>query len=101
MKLIVLSSLIGATVAFAPSTSTPMMTTSLASSEEAVEEVAAPQQTLINGWAPDVSKPLYGLPGAVAPTGYFDPIGFCQTGISLNDVKRYREAEVQHGRVAM
>lgn len=55
----------------------------------------------INGWTPDETKPCYGLPGAVAPTGYFDPIGFCQTGISLNDVKRYREAEVQHGRVAM
>merc|ERR1712087_772864 len=55
----------------------------------------------INGWIPDSSKECYGLPGAVAPTGYFDPIGFAQKGISLNDVKRYREAEVQHGRVAM
>jgi hypothetical protein len=54
-----------------------------------------------NGWVPDEYKPCYGLPGVVAPTGYFDPIGFCQTGISLNDVKRYRESEVQHGRVAM
>jgi hypothetical protein len=55
----------------------------------------------INGWVPDNTKPLYGLPGAVAPTGYFDPVGFCQTGMTLNDTKRYREAEVQHGRVAM
>lgn len=55
----------------------------------------------INGWVPDNSKPCYGLPGAVAPTGYFDPLGFCRTGIPVNDVKRYREAEVQHGRVAM
>jgi hypothetical protein len=55
----------------------------------------------VNGWVPDDSKPCYGLPGVVAPTGYFDPIGFCQTGISLNDVKRYRESEVTHGRVAM
>jgi hypothetical protein len=56
---------------------------------------------LINGWAPDASQPCYGLPGAIAPTGYFDPLGFSRTGISLVDVKRYREAEVQHGRVAM
>ena len=55
----------------------------------------------INGWIPDASKPLFGLPGDCAPTGYFDPLGFCQTGISLNDVKRYRESEVMHGRVAM
>jgi hypothetical protein len=37
----------------------------------------------------------------LAPTGFFDPLGFSRTGISLNEVKRYREAEVQHGRVAM
>jgi len=55
----------------------------------------------INGWVPDESKPCFGLPGAVAPTGFFDPLGFCQVGIPINDVKRYREAEVQHGRVAM
>jgi hypothetical protein len=60
-----------------------------------------PEVQAVNGWTPDDSKPCFGLPGVVAPTGYFDPIGFCQTGISLNDVKRYREAEVQHGRVAM
>jgi len=55
----------------------------------------------LNGWQPDKSLPCFGLPGAVAPTGFFDPIGFSQSGISLRDVKRYREAEVQHGRVAM
>jgi len=55
----------------------------------------------INGWTPDATKPCFGLPGVVAPTGYFDPLGFSQDGITLNEVKRYREAEVQHGRVAM
>ena len=60
-----------------------------------------PTPVLINGWAPDASKPCYGLPGAIAPTGFFDPLGFSRTGITLTDVKRYREAEVQHGRVAM
>ena len=55
----------------------------------------------INGWVPDDTKPCFGLPGALAPTGYFDPIGFCRNGIDLGDVKRYRESEVMHGRVAM
>merc|ERR1711906_28453 len=48
----------------------------------------------------DESKPCYGLPGASAPLGYFDPLGFCK-GRNLEGVKRYREAEVLHGRVAM
>lgn len=65
------------------------------------DEVAAPVIEPINGWVPNAEMACYGLPGAIAPTGYFDPLGFCQKGISLNDVKRYREAEVQHGRVAM
>jgi len=55
----------------------------------------------INGWTPDDNQPCYGLPGALAPTGFFDPLGFAQTGISLNEIKRYREAEAMHGRVAM
>ncbi|GMI00702.1 hypothetical protein TrST_g8821 [Triparma strigata] len=55
----------------------------------------------INGWVPSSTSPCFGLPGVVAPTGYFDPIGFSRSGITLSEVKRYREAEVQHGRVAM
>ncbi|KAL3943090.1 MAG: hypothetical protein SGBAC_002823 [Bacillariaceae sp.] len=72
--------------------------------QEVIEEPENPflyKVTAENGWVPDDTKPCFGLPGVVAPTGYFDPIGFCQTGISLNDVKRYRESEVMHGRVAM
>mmetsp|Transcript_57066 Transcript_57066/g.112644 ORF Transcript_57066/g.112644 Transcript_57066/m.112644 type:complete len:225 (-) Transcript_57066:388-1062(-) len=53
-----------------------------------------------NGWAPDESEFAYGLPGALAPVGNFDPLGFTE-GKSLDDVKRLREAEVTHGRVAM
>lgn len=99
--------------AFTPNTFSGHKATSLNESPETTEEVGpddenspfapapVPAVAAINGWVPDDSKPCYGLPGVVAPTGYFDPIGFCQRGISLNDVKRYREAEVQHGRVAM
>jgi uncharacterized surface protein with fasciclin (FAS1) repeats len=55
----------------------------------------------INGWAPDAAKPCFGLPGAIGPLGYFDPAGFCGAGVALKDVKRIREAEVMHSRVAM
>jgi len=61
-----------------------------------VEPVIAP----INGWVPDKSLPCYGLPGVSGPLGFFDPVGFTKD-MDLNGVKRFREAEVMHGRVAM
>lgn len=39
-------------------------------------------------------------PGAIAPTGFFDPLGFADKADAAT-LKRYREAEVTHGRVAM
>lgn len=53
----------------------------------------------LNGWTPDDSEPCFGLPGAIPPLGYFDPLGLCPR--NLMAVKRYREAEIIHGRVAM
>ncbi|GMI22768.1 hypothetical protein TeGR_g5749 [Tetraparma gracilis] len=41
-----------------------------------------------------------GLPGQLAPAGAFDPFGFTEKA-TPNDLLRYREAEVTHGRVAM
>merc|ERR1711920_1161232 len=70
------------------------------SSESAEEAPAAPLVAPINGWVPDESLPCYGLPGAVAPLGFFDPLGFTKN-MDLNGVKRFREAEIMHGRVAM
>jgi Chlorophyll A-B binding protein len=55
----------------------------------------------INGWVPKDDYALWGLPGAIAPLGFFDPIGFARQGTTLNDARRLREAEIQHGRVAM
>lgn len=55
----------------------------------------------LNGWVPDYDKFCYGLPGNCAPLGEFDPLGFAQKGVPLEDVQRYREAEVMHARVAM
>merc|ERR1719181_2329309 len=46
--------------------------------------------TTVNGWAPDDKKFCYGLPGALAPMGDFDPIGFARLGTPLNDIKRNR-----------
>jgi hypothetical protein len=41
-----------------------------------------------------------GLPGALPPVGLFDPLGFADKA-NANTLKRYREAELTHGRVAM
>jgi len=40
------------------------------------------------------------LPGALAPVGFFDPLGFAEKA-DENTMKRYREAELTHGRVSM
>jgi Chlorophyll A-B binding protein len=40
------------------------------------------------------------LPGALAPMGFFDPLGFAAKADEPT-MKRYREAELTHGRVAM
>jgi len=40
------------------------------------------------------------MPGALPPVGVFDPLGFCKDA-SSQKLGQYREAELQHGRVAM
>merc|ERR1712179_710515 len=40
------------------------------------------------------------LPGVLAPVGFFDPLGFAEKADSKT-MKRYREAELTHGRVSM
>jgi len=40
------------------------------------------------------------IPGAVEPTGFWDPLGFAAKADEPT-LKRYREAEITHGRVAM
>jgi light-harvesting complex I chlorophyll a/b binding protein 1 len=54
----------------------------------------------LNGWVPDSNAFAYGLPGSTSPIANFDPLGISK-GASLLNVKRLREAETQHGRVAM
>ena len=38
------------------------------------------------------------LPGALPPMGVWDPLGF--SNVDEKTLKRYREAEITHGRVA-
>jgi hypothetical protein len=40
------------------------------------------------------------LVGALPPVGYFDPLGLAN-GKTAGEVKKFREAELKHGRVAM
>jgi hypothetical protein len=97
MKLLILSATVGAACAFAP-TSSRSTVSSLQMSDAAPPAPKGPAP--INGWVPDKSLPCYGLPGAIAPLGFFDPLGLTST-MELDEVKRFREAEVMHGRVAM
>lgn len=102
MKLSILSITIGTACAFSPSTQR-FAQTSLSMSEAMPEEPVEPEVPVvapINGWVPDESLPCYGLPGALSPLGFFDPAGFTKDK-DLNEVKRFREAEIMHGRVAM
>jgi light-harvesting complex I chlorophyll a/b binding protein 1 len=69
-------------------------------SKKAAPVTQAPEAVAVNGWVPDESKLAYGLPGALDPVGEFDPFKFSQ-GRDLNGMKKLREAELQHGRVAM
>jgi len=90
MKLTILSAAIAGASAFAPTASIG------ASSALRMSDAPAP----INGWTADASLPCYGLPGSSSPFGFFDPLGFTKD-MDLKGVKRFREAEIMHGRVAM
>jgi hypothetical protein len=79
--------------AFAPS-SRQGARVSLNSEAVAVEESVAPP-------APkDPFDTPEDLAGVVAPFGFFDPLGFA-TNADGATMKRYREAEITHGRVGM
>lgn len=90
MKIACLSTALLATsaAAFAPQTTKSSVTLSKTS------------LSAIDGWSPDPSKFAYGLPGVVPPFAEgFDPLNLADK--DLQDVLYFREAETQHGRVAM
>ena len=76
MNLVITSLLACFTAAFAPATNT------------------ASSSTAMKAFTVD------NMPGALAPMGFFDPLGLAEKA-NENTLKRYREAEVTHGRVAM
>ena len=75
MKLAITALLAGSAVAFAPASMKSSSSTALRASAE-------------------------GLPGALAPVGFFDPLGLAEKATDAT-LKRYREAELAHGRIAM
>jgi hypothetical protein len=88
MKLAIASSfLIAAASAFSP----------FSPKKAAASKVTAKS---INGWTPNENEFAWGLPGSIAPIAQFDPLGYAE-GASLDQMKSFREAELQHGRVAM
>ena len=112
MKTAIIATIIGSAAAFAPSSTGRAPSAIRMSETPTKEEISIEEETVvvaepaaaaalaINGWVADASQPCYGLPGALAPLGFFDPLGFSKDA-DLNTVKRYREAEVMHGRVSM
>jgi len=98
-----LSTLLASASAFAPAlTSTQISALSMA--DVAADVVEAEPESFeyptINGWQADPEAFCAGLPGAVAPLGNFDPLGLTK-GLPITEIKRFREAEVTHGRVGM
>jgi len=67
--------------------------TFLGSAAAFAPQTSGSKSTAVKAFADD-------LPGALPPTGFFDPFGFVEKA-DENTLKRYREAEVTHGRVAM
>merc|ERR1719408_922302 len=105
MMKIVLALALGSATAFRPATVARRSFALRSEAEAAVVEEApvaeppAPAYPTVNGWTADESKFCWGLPGALAPMGDFDPLGLAPE--DLTEMKRFREAEVTHGRVAM
>merc|ERR1712072_518639 len=102
MKSIIALSVVGTASAFvAPSqSSTAKLFAANPSMELEAGAVEPKVYPTVNGWTADPSKFCAGLPGAIAPLGEFDPLGFTKD-LPVQEIKRFREAEVTHGRVAM
>ena len=107
MKSVAILTLVaGNAAAFAPVPSRSLMSSVIMSDATAPVEIEAqveevkPVYPTVNGWTADPTKFCYGLPGALSPMGNFDPFGLSKD-LPLQEIKRYREAEVTHGRVAM
>ncbi|KAL7504031.1 hypothetical protein ACHAXN_001748 [Cyclotella atomus] len=96
MKLALLASLFAGAAAFAPAQQGPS-TTSL-SATRAVKK-AAPAKAKAAPKAKAAAFAPAGLVGALPPVGFFDPAGFAAKA-SPEELTRYREVEIMHGRFA-
>merc|ERR1719181_1768814 len=75
-----------------------ILATLFASANAFMAPTAPKASTSLNGY----SDPGFcaGLPGALPPVGNFDPLNFLE-GADDNKIRRFREAELTHGRVSM
>jgi hypothetical protein len=74
-----------------------------ASTSALVAPTAAKASSALNvatSYDPSDFSDVTNLPGILAPVEFFDPLGFAKDA-SESELKRYREAELTHGRVAM
>lgn len=101
LSLAILALCASTSAAFAPSVS-QRTSVSLRESLDPTESMSEVEGAVKEA-APKVSDPFDSprdLAGVVAPTGFFDPAGFAARA-DAGTMKRYREAEVTHGRVGM
>jgi hypothetical protein len=96
------TTMMGFASAFAPNARSNAAATSLRTADVSAD--VAPEISKewpkVNGWVADPSKFCAGLPGSTAPLGEFDPLELT-ADMTIEEIKRYRESEVTHGRVAM
>ena len=92
--------MMGSASAFVPASISRPAATSLRMAADVGPNDMSKQWPEVNGWVADSSKFCAGLPGSTAPLGQFDPLGLTDD-MSIEEIKRYRESEVTHGRVAM
>lgn len=72
----------------------------LSSATSSFTAAPAVPQSCVAARASVVTAKVNGLVGDCAPLGYFDPLGFSKDA-SPETMKKFREAELKHGRVAM
>jgi len=77
----------------------PYLKSAMASLNREDKAKVARLSTVVNAKAKEMGNE-YGLPGAIAPLGYWDPWGL-STGLGESRMLFFREAEVKHGRVCM
>ena len=93
MKLAVVSTLLAGAAAFAPA-SIDRASTSLSATRAVKKSAPAPKNTrTLNTVNPT------GLIGDLPPVGFFDPAGFAAKA-SPEELQRYRDVEIMHGRFA-